>query len=39
MGADNHPTTVPTENSADIEYDDDSPHDRYMQALAEAVEA
>lgn len=39
MGADNHPTTVPTENSADdIEYDD-SPHDRYMQALAEAVDA
>lgn len=36
MGADNHPTTVPTENSADIEYDD-SPHDRYMKRLASEV--
>jgi len=33
MGADNHPTTVPSENSAnEIEYDD-SPHDRYMKRL------
>jgi len=36
MGANNHLTVTPEENSPDIEYDD-SPHDRYMCSLRLAL--
>jgi hypothetical protein len=36
MGADNHLTVEPQENSNDIEYDD-SAHDRYMCSLRLAL--